>query len=44
MIVKSNTNQLSRYFLDNDNLIIGETKPIMKLNFQLTLYLRMKKI
>jgi hypothetical protein len=43
MIVKSNTNQLSS-FLDHDNLVIDETKPIMKLNFQLTLYLMMKKI
>ena len=31
------------FFLYNYNLIKGKTKPIMKLNFQLTQYLRMKK-
>jgi hypothetical protein len=31
------------FFLDHDNLIKEETKPIMKLNFQLTYYLGMKK-
>jgi hypothetical protein len=30
------------FFLDRNNLIKGETKPIMKLNSQLTQYLRMK--
>jgi hypothetical protein len=30
-------------FLDHNNLIKGETKPIMKLNSQLTQYLRIKK-
>ena len=30
------------FILDRDNLIKGETKPIIKLNFQLTHYLRMK--
>jgi hypothetical protein len=31
------------FFLDHDNPIKDETKPIMKLNTQLTQYLRMKK-
>jgi hypothetical protein len=31
------------FFLDHDNFIKYETKPIMKLNFQLTQYIRMKK-
>jgi hypothetical protein len=35
-----NTNM---FFLDHDNFIKYETKPIMKLNFQLTQYIRMKK-
>jgi hypothetical protein len=44
MIAKSNTNSLPRcFFIYNYNLIKGKTKPIMKLNFQLTQYLRMKK-
>ena len=44
MIAKSNTNSILRcFFLDRNNLIKGETKPIMKLNSQLTWYLRMKK-
>jgi hypothetical protein len=43
MIVKSNINPIPRFFLDHHNLIKGETKPIMKLNFQLTQYLRVKK-
>jgi len=30
------------FFLDCNNLIKDETKPIMKLNSQLTQYLRMK--
>jgi hypothetical protein len=30
------------FFLDWDNLTKGETKPVMKLNSQLTQYLRMK--
>ena len=29
-------------FLDHDNLIKGNTKPIIKLNFQLTKYLKIK--
>ena len=38
-------NQLNTrcFFLYYDNLIKGKTKPIMKLNSQLTYYLRMKK-
>jgi hypothetical protein len=32
----------TNFFLDRDNLIKGETKPIMKLNSQLTSYLRIK--
>jgi len=44
MIAKSNTNSILRFFLDYDNLIKDETKLIMKLNFQLTQYPRMKKI
>jgi hypothetical protein len=31
------------FFLDRNNPIKGETKPLMKLNTQLTQYLRMKK-
>jgi hypothetical protein len=42
MIVKLNTNSVPRCFIDHDNLIKGETKLIMKLNSQLTEYLRME--
>ena len=31
------------FFLDRDNFIKDEKKPIIKLNFQLTQYIRMKK-
>jgi hypothetical protein len=31
------------FFLDRDNLLKYKTKPIMKLNSQLTQYLRIKK-
>jgi len=31
------------FFLDRNNPTKGETKPLMKLNTQLTQYLRMKK-
>ena len=41
MITKSNTNSIPRCFLDHDNLIKGEMKLIVKLNSQLTQYLRM---
>jgi hypothetical protein len=44
IIINSNINPIPGYFLDCDNLINDEMKPIMKLNFQLTRYLRMKKI
>jgi hypothetical protein len=30
------------FFIDRDNIIKDETKPIIKLNSQLTLYLRIK--
>jgi len=44
MIAKSNFNPIPRFFfIDRDNLIKDETKPIIKLNFQLTKYLKMKK-
>jgi hypothetical protein len=43
MIVKFNINSISRFFLDHNNFIKGKTKLIMKLNSQLTQYLRMKK-
>ena len=36
MTAKSNTNPISEFFLDCDNLIKDETKIIMKLNSQLT--------
>ena len=41
MITKSNNNSIPRCFLDHDNLIKGEMKLIVKLNSQLTQYLRM---
>jgi len=40
MIAKSNTNSILRFFLDHDNLIKGEIKPIMKLISQLIQYIR----
>ena len=48
MIIKidnyKNKHQLNtKMFLDHDNLIKCETKPIMKLNSQLIQYPRMKK-
>jgi len=43
MIVKSNNNPIPRFFLDYDNLIKSKTELIMKLNFQLTQYPRMRK-
>jgi len=41
--MKSNINPIPRIFLDHNNLIKDETKSIMKINFQLTQYLRVKK-
>jgi hypothetical protein len=42
MITKLNTNPILRFFLDHDNLIKSKTKSIMKLNSQLTQYIRIK--
>jgi hypothetical protein len=43
MIVKFNINSISRFFLDHNNFIKSKMKLIMKLNSQLTQYIRMKK-
>jgi hypothetical protein len=42
MIAKSNTNSILICFFYRDNLIKDERKSVMKLNSQLTQYLRMK--
>jgi len=42
--MKLNINPILKcFFLNHDNLIKDKAKPIMKLNSQLTWYLRMKK-